>query len=342
MEKTAGGGRTGAVVLALLAGSAYGVGGAISQIVKAQGYEIAHIVVAQFVAAIVILGTLVALRYRPTMSRREAFYLVILGAISTISSYAYYIAIDLLTVGQAVALQFQYVWMTVIIQSIAERKLPGKMVVISALLIIFGTVFGSGFADELIAGGVKMDPFGVFMALVCALFYAIMIFFNGKIAASHAPITRTFFMAVGGLIVSVVALPFMDAGSCDVVGLIPGGIVMALVMTIIPVACIAAATSKLPGGIVAILTSSELPMAVVAGCLLLGEVATPLTTFGIIVILVSIALSEMGNFGKPKKDAGELADAGDAGAAGAAEAAGAASELAGGTEADTTCTQDAK
>lgn len=294
-------GRAFAVVLALLAGSSYGFGGAISQVVKSQGFELAHIVVGQFVAAVAILCVLAAIRFHPKMDKMEMLQLVGIGAISTISSYTYYLAIDMLSVGQAVALQFQYVWMAVVIQSIADRSKPGVRVVIASLLIIFGTVFGSGMADEIVAGELTMDPVGVACALVCALFYAVFIVLNGKVAVQHDPVSRTLFMALGGLCIALIALPFMSAGpSCDVIGLIPGGIAMGLVMTIIPVACIAAATSRISGGLVAILTSSELPMGIVAGCLLLGETTTPFKVFGIVVIVAAIVLSEF----DPSKRAG--------------------------------------
>lgn len=287
--------RIAAIVFALIAGMAYGVGGAISQVVKGQGYEIAHIVVAQFVAAIVILGILVIVRFRPKMPPKGMVQLAIVGAISTISSYTYYLAIDMISVGQAVAIQFQYVWMAVVIQALFVRKMPKSWTIISSLLIIFGSVFASGVADEMMAGGLQMSPLGVFLGLICALFYALFIVLNGRVCTEYDPISRTFFMVIGGLIIALIALPFMGAGAgpIDVVGLIPGGIVMSLVMTIIPVVCLAMASSRIPGSLVAILTSIELPMSVLAGIVLLGETTTPLAVMGNAVIILAIVLSEV-------------------------------------------------
>lgn len=282
-----------AALFALIAGSSYGVGGALSQIVKSQGFAIPIIVVAQFEASLIILGILIVVRFRPQMDIKTIWKLVAVGAISTISSYAYYLAIDILSVGQAVAFQFQYVWIAIVIQSIMEHKRPSIWVVISSVLIIIGTIFGSGLADEFLAGDVLMDPMGITLALLCAIFYALFIYLNGKVACEHPPVTRTFFMVAGGLAVSLIALPLMGAEQCNLASLVPWGVLMGLVMSVIPCICIAASAARLPSGIVAILTSSELPMAVFAGCLILGETATPLTIFGVCIICGSIVLSEL-------------------------------------------------
>lgn len=282
-----------AAFMGLGAGAAYGVGGAISQLVKAGGFEVGHIIVAQMVASVVILGVMVVIRYRCKMSRKEILQLMLLGIISAISSYTYYLAIDLISVNQAVALQFQYVWITVAIQAIAERKLPSFWVVISSIAVIVGTVLGSGLLDDMLAGNITMNPVGVVFALICAVCYAAFIYFNGRVAVDKPSVTRTFYMAAGALVFVVAALPAAGPATGNIADLIPGGIIMGLVMTIIPCICISAASSKLPGGIVAILTSSELPVAVLAGVLLCGESTTPFKIIGIVIIIGAIALSEL-------------------------------------------------
>lgn len=59
--------------------------------------------------AFVILGVLVVLKYRPTMSLKEAAQLVALGAVSSISSFTHYLAIDMLSVSAAIAIQLQLI-----------------------------------------------------------------------------------------------------------------------------------------------------------------------------------------------------------------------------------------
>lgn len=287
------GGRAFAVVMGLAAGAAYGVGGAISQLVKAGGFAVGHIIVAQLLASVIILGVMVLARYRCKVSRKEIIQLVVLGVISAISSYTYYLAIDMISVNQAVAIQFQYVWITVVIQAMLDRKVPNVWVIISAIAIIVGTFFGSGLFDDIISGQTTMNPVGVFFALTCAVCYAIFICFNGHVVVEVPSVTRTFFMAFGALVFVVIMLPLAGPATGNVVDLIPGGIVMGLVMTIIPCICISVATNNLPGGIVGILTSSELPVAVLAGVVLCGESTTVFKILGIVIIIGAIALSEL-------------------------------------------------
>ena len=119
-------------------------------------------------------------------------------------------------------------------------------------------------------------------------------------ATEHHPVTRSFFMMVGGVMLASILCPGFYVGECDMMTIVPGGIAMGLISSVIPCVCLAASASKLPGGLVAILTSSELPAAVLAGFLMFGEEVTPLILFGVVLILVSIVLSEMDSFIKKK------------------------------------------
>lgn len=299
------------IASALAAGCAYGVGGTLSQIVKAQGFELNHIVVAQFLAAVVILGIAVLVRYRPAMCVGDAVKLMIVGAMSVSSSYFYYYAIDLLTVGSAVAIQFQYVWIVVLISSVVERRKPSAWVVLAAVLVIAGSILASGVADEMLGGGLVLDPVGLLCAVGCAVMYGLFIFFNGKVATEHPPITRTFFMVLAGFIMASVIAPDFYLGACDIVAIIPGGVAMGLVMSVIPCVCLAVAAVRLPGGIVAILTSLELPMAVLSGIVALGETVTPLVLAGVVVILLAIVLSELPSLMANGRDSSGLESSGD-------------------------------
>lgn len=291
-----------AMILAFVAGASYGLAGAVSNLVSQQGFTVPQIVVVQTISAVIILGVLVLVRYRPQMSPKEILQLMGVGLFSVLSGFCYYTAIGMLSVGTAVAIQFQYVWIVVVIAAIVNRKRPTKWVVASTVLIIFGTLFASGMAGEVIDnGGIKMDPLGLLVAFGCAVSYGLFIFLNGKVAVEHPPVTRSFFMMVGGLVLASAICPGFYLGECDVLAIAPGGIAMGLISSVVPCVCLAASSAVLPGGLVAILTSSELPAAVLAGFLMFGEEVTPLILIGVVLILVSIVLSEGESFIKERK-----------------------------------------
>ena len=296
------GGKASAAVLALLAGASFGVGGAISQVVASLGFSVMQVCFGQYVFALAILGVLVAVRFRPSVSAKEAVQLITLGAVSCVSSLSYYLAIDMLSVSAAVAIQFQYVWIVVVFQAVFDRKLPGKWTVASAALILAGTFFGSGMADEVFSSGIDMSPAGLLFAIVCAVFYALFIYLNGRVAIEHHPVTRTFFEVIGGAVLILALMPFNGGFAFDFIALAPWGVVMGVVMSVVPVLCIVVASNKLSGGLVAILTSTELPVAVLAGALLLGEKVTPLIAGGVVIIVGAIALAQLDDRRKRKAD----------------------------------------
>lgn len=287
--------------MGLAAGISFGFGGAVSSLIGAQGFSVMHIVMAQFICAVVIMGVLTIFSKRPKFSAKTIAQLVVLGAVSTISSITYYLAINLLSVGSAVAIQFQYVWMTVVIQAIAERKAPNGLVIVAVFMVIVGTLFASGLADEFLSGAFTANALGLVFALICAVFYALFIFFNGRIAPDEPAAPRTFVMVSGGFIVALFVGGDLFLNPSELVALLPGGLVLGLMMSVIPVLCIVGASSRLPGGIVAILTSTELPAAVLAGALIFGDAVTPLVVIGVVLILVSVALVEGGDALKLKQ-----------------------------------------
>lgn len=281
-------------IAALVAGASFGVNGTFSQIVAAQGFTLQHIAILQFICGAVILGVVALIKREPLPSPRDLIGLLIVGVLQGASALSYYFAIDSLSVGQAVAIQFQYVWIAVFIQNAVERSLPSKWVVISTVVIICGTLLGSGLADEMIAGELgTISLAGVAFAVACAFFYALFIYLNGRFAKKQPTVSRTFYVAIGAVLVTSIASPDFYLGACDVAGLAPYALFMGVLATIIPCSCLAVAGKRLPGGIVAILTSAELPAAVASGCLLLGEPISVLRVVGIVLILASIVLSEM-------------------------------------------------
>lgn len=302
--KSAGSGVVVGALVAFLAGCSFGLGGAVSQIVGSHGFSIMQVCFAQYTCAAILLGLLVLVRFRPTMTRKEMLQMVFLGAISSISSFTYYQAITLIGVSAAVAIQFQYVWMVVVIQALAERKVPGRWTAISSILIVVGTFFGSGMADEVMSGGLTMEPLGLVYAIICALFYAIFIYFSGRVAPNAEPVSKTFFGVLGGFILIACLTPSNGGFGFDVAALAPWGLIMGVIMSIVPVLFIVVASSLISGSLVAVLTSSELPMAVFAGFLLLHEEVTPLIVFGVVVILGAICLAQLDN--KGNKPVGKL------------------------------------
>jgi drug/metabolite transporter (DMT)-like permease len=202
-------------------------------------------------------------------------------------------------VGQAVAIQFQYVWMAAVLQHAVERSRPNIWIVISVFMILLGTVLGSGLADEWLGGSASagFNPMGVLLALFSATCYAVFIYLNGKVAPQVDAVNRSFFITASGIVVTLVCVPgVFGVQPAALVELLPAGLVMGLLMNVIPIVSLAVACKNLPGGVVAIFTSLELPAAVASGVLILGEGLTVLTITGVLLICASVAISQVPEF----------------------------------------------
>ncbi|MDR1016914.1 MAG: EamA family transporter [Coriobacteriales bacterium] len=288
-----------AAAAAALAGISFGVGGTMNQITAGWGLDISLITLAQFVCASVILGVVVLARFRCHLSKCELWQLCLLGVCDVISLLSYFYAIDFLSVAQAVAIQFQYVWIAVVLQHMIDRKKPTVWMVLIVVAIVIGTLLGSGLVDDIIgSGSFSLDPLGVVLALVCALSYGIFIAVNDRIAPEVPSATRTCVITVSGLPVIAVFAFFTVGSLANLPLLLPAGIIMALTMSVVPIVGLGVAATGLPGGIVAILSSLELPTAVLSGALLLGEEVTPLTVVGVLLILASVVFQELIDMGK--------------------------------------------
>ncbi len=276
------GGKLVASIAALVAGLAYGLGGTFNKMVATTGFAVGHIAIEQFLIASIILAVVTLVAYRRVPALDVCLRLMGTGAFLGATTLFLYYAIAELSVGQAVAIQFQYVWITLAIQCVVERKRPNGWVVLCALVIIVGSLMGSGLADEIVAGGLNN----------VSVSYSCFLYLNSKIAVEEPPLMRTLFLALGGAVVASIAAPDFYTGACDVVALIPGGMLMALVAVVLPCVCLGLASRTLPGGLVAVLTADELPGAVFSGWLLLGEAITPLIIVGVVLICAGIVVSE--------------------------------------------------
>lgn len=286
-----------ASICAAVAGISYGLAGTVSQLFAAQGLSVGNITVVQFIASAIILAVPVIIRYHDFPSAKDTVKLLIVGLFQPGSAICYYTAISMLTVGQAVAMQFQYVWIAVVIQCIVERVAPKKMAIISSLLIVFGTIFGSGIADEMMSGaGGGLNMLGIAVGGACAVCYAVFLYFNGRVATDTHPITRSFIISLSGVALSSILYPGTYADMvANPLAFIPCGVVMGCLTLLIPVMCLSFAGRQLDGGTVAMLTALELPAAAFSGFLVLGDALTGFVVFGIFVILGAVILSSLGD-----------------------------------------------
>jgi drug/metabolite transporter (DMT)-like permease len=277
-------------ILVFLGGCAYGVMVPLVRSAYLSGFTTRELLVAQYLFAAIFLGIIVLLFYRRKIALRTFLELIGLGVIAACVSFNYYHALELLPAATAVTLLFQFVWIGVVLQLILDRRLPDKMTVLSVALVMVGTFFAAGVFEQQGAG---LNPLGVFHGLLSAVFYAVFLLLSGKVAVELPTFTRTLITIVGSLLIVLAITPSFFFGGAFGRGLALFGLPLALFGIAVPILLIQKGAPHLSGGVITIMASSELPSGVIMAAFFLHERMSLLIVFGIVVILLGIALSQL-------------------------------------------------
>lgn len=283
------------ILLPIFAGASYGLGGAISSLVNDKiGLTSSQLCLIQYSISFLILGLLTLIKFKQKVKTKYFFIFFLLGFLESFSTFAFFMALNKLSVHTGVALQFQYVWLVVLLQCIFEKTLPNKFTLISTILIIVGTFFGSGIAEDIFTNNLNLDPLGIMWAVICCLCYTLYLFLNNKIKYEINPIEKSFFISIGCTFIAlIVFLISKDYQNFNILNGLGFGSLESLLMVLLPILCVVISSSKVSSGIVAVGNSFELPMSTIMGAILLKEKLTPTIIIGIIVIIIGIFIMDL-------------------------------------------------
>ena len=172
--------------LQVFAGSAcYGAMATTYKLAYAAGFTSAQVVASQawfgclFFALATLAGRALGHRWQH-VGWRLALKLMGLGALTCLTSILYCYAMSVLPAPVALTLLFQFTWLGLVWQTIMTRRPPKAVQVVSALVIVFGTVFASGVYKTGIAG---YDPVALLCALGAAVSCSLFVTLSGKVEA---------------------------------------------------------------------------------------------------------------------------------------------------------------
>lgn len=217
--------------------------------------------------------------FRPT--RRQVKLLLIYGVNLGSMNLLYYLALQRLPLGLAVAIEFIGPFGVALFHSRRLTDFVWLFLAVSglALLLPWG---GAGTGD---ANGV--DPIGVLFALIAAGTWAIYIVFGQK--AGHEMPSGTV-VSFGTTIAALIAMPFGVAGAGGMLlrpEIIWSGFVVSLFSSAIPFSFDMVALKRLPARTFGILMSLEPALAAFSGFILLGEDLTLLQIAAIACIIAA-------------------------------------------------------
>lgn len=280
--------------------------GVLSTIVKnayEEGYTLGQITGSQAFLGMVILWVLYFLQKSPrgkensesSPSRPTAWWKVSLAGLFTgLVGIFYYQCVKLLPASIAIILLMQYLWISILIEVVVFRKKPHRMQLISASIVLVGTVLAGGIFNEAITLNIKGIGFG----LLAAFCYALFLIASGRVGNDLPVLKKGALMITGSCLVTWIIFPplfLFDGLFFD--GLYKWGLMLALLGTVIPPLFFSFGMPRTGVSLGAILSAAELPVAVVSSSLILREDVQALQWIGVFLILSAIVLTNI-KFGK--------------------------------------------
>lgn len=223
--------------------------------------------------------------------------LILAGTTIGLTSTFYYLAVKYIPVSIGIVMLMQSVWMSVVLESILQRKMPSFKKIIAVVAILAGTLMATNVLND----AVELDWRGLGWGVLAAMSYTGTIFCSNTVSLELPSLKRSLWMMVGAvLVVSIISLPhLMESFNLDI--LYKWGLFLALFGTIIPPLLYTAGMPKIEVGLGAIITSIELPAAVLMAYFLLNEQVSWLQWLGIFLILMAVVQMNLKKKAKNKR-----------------------------------------
>ena len=287
-------------ILVLLASCSYAVLSTIVSLAVRAGYGIPVVLVGKFFYGWIILFIIVLIafalykRQRISWNKKRILSLAGTGVVMALVTVCYFNSLGYLPISLAVVLLFQYSWMGVVIESIANRRLPSKSKIISCLVIITGTILAGGILGSSLSIS-EMNLIGILLGLSAAFCYALFVFLSGRVSTDMSPLSKSFSISTSGMLFVMLFVGAVYGGTFVLEGITNVGslaysLPLGLFGIAIPIILLAVGAPKLSTGMATILNSAELPLEVLLAAVIILEQVSPLRWVGVLIILFGIAL----------------------------------------------------
>ena len=160
----------------------------------------------------------------------------------------YAISVEELPASIAVVLLFQFTWIGVIIEAIANRTFPSRDKIISILILFAGTLFAGGVFEGL---GQSFSTKGIIFGLLVAVSFSFYVFASGRVATDVPPYTKSFLMTTSATLIVCLFFPptFLTDGALQA-GLWKYAFFLGLFGVVVPVICFQSVYQRLEQGLV--------------------------------------------------------------------------------------------
>lgn len=285
----------GSVFIALGACS-YGMLATFVKIAYHEGYSLAEVTVSQFGLGFIGLFILSLFRKREPVSVIETsgikgiFKLIIAGISLGLTSVCFYQAVQYIPVSVGIVLLMQTVWISVILEMVLHKKLPGLRKIVSVFIILGGTIL----ATDMLKQSATINWTGFGWGMMAALSYTASMYSSNNIELNFPPLKRSLYMIMGGLLIILLVFHSSLNSEFSYGIFLRWGLLLSLFGTIIPPLLFTRGMPLTGMGLGAIIASIEIPVSIIMAGLLLKESVNWLQWIGVVFILFAVVLMNVG------------------------------------------------
>ncbi|GAA0345540.1 DMT family transporter [Bacillus carboniphilus] len=282
------------IFFVLLGAACFGFTPVFAKMGFSYGYSLGQINIVQMLISFLLLWSFTL--YKRTsfkgITKKNVLPIMMTGCFIGLTSVFYYGSMQYLPASLAIILMFQFVWIGIILEWIFSKMKPAPITVLSIIFILIGVFL----ASNIINGNMQQLPFkGFVYGVLSAFTYAGFIFFSGKVAVNVDPLARSSIMVTGSTILILILfirdLPAVLPLEENLLATAAG---VSIFGAVLPPLFYAVGAPLVSGGVANILTSVELPIAILSASIILSEAVTPLQWVGTAIIIIAIALNELG------------------------------------------------
>ncbi|MDB5151085.1 MAG: permease [Mucilaginibacter sp.] len=285
----------GSVFIALGACS-YGMLATFVKMAYHEGFSLAEVTISQFGLGFIGLFILTLFRKRdraPAIKSsgiKGVLRLIIAGISLGLTSVFFYQAVQYIPVSVGIVLLMQTVWISVLLEMVLHKKLPGLRKIISVFIILGGTILATDMLKQ--SGNINWTGFG--WGMMAALSYTASMYSSNNIELDLPPLKRSLYMILGGLLIIVLVFHSSLNVEFSFRIFLRWGLLLSLFGTIIPPLLFTRGMPLTGMGLGAIIASIEIPVSIIMANVLLKEYVGWLQWMGVVFILFAVVLMNVG------------------------------------------------
>lgn len=246
--------------------------------------------------SLLLMINLLFVRYR--LSRNTFIKLLFSGIPMGLTTTFIYKSLNYLDASIAIVLLFQYVWMGLVAELLLTKQKPTKEKIISATLVLIGSLFAVNIFDAQFA---YLPLMGIVWGLLAAVSFAAFLFVSGQVATYVPPLRKSMVMALGGLISILIIYPPIDINLLETnVQFWTQGLILGVFGAVLPPLLFSISMPVVGNALGTILSSSELPTTIIMSAIILSEHISSFQVIGIIIILGAIVLANIPHLKRSK------------------------------------------